>query len=327
MNPMINSRKMDKILIIGAGGQIGTDLTVELRKKYGHNNVITSDIRPASSSIHQEGPYEILDVLDEVRLTQVVQKYEISQIYHLAAILSATGEKIPVKAWNINMDGLINVLNVSKNNGVSKIFWPSSIAVFGPNTPLDETSQYTVMDPNTIYGISKLAGERWVEYYHDKYDLDIRSIRYPGLISHQAEPGGGTTDYAVDIYHHAIRTGKYECYLSENSMLPMMYMPDAIKATINLMEAPAETIKVRSSYNVGSMSFTPKQIAESIQKHIPEFTISYKSDFRQALADSWPNSVNDSKATEDWNWQPDFDLDAMTKDMLENIGKKIKREG
>lgn len=323
---MINSRKVDKILIIGAGGQIGTDLTVELRKKYGLNNVISSDIRPASSPIHQEGIFEIIDVMDVVRLTQIVQKYEISQIYHLAAILSATGEKIPVKAWNINMTGLINVLDVAKNNGVSKIFWPSSIAVFGPSTPLDSTPQTTVMDPNTIYGISKLAGERWVEYYFEKYNIDIRSIRYPGLISHQAEPGGGTTDYAVDIYYHAIKTGHYECYLSEDTALPMMYMPDAIKATISLMESPNNQIDIRSSYNVGSMSFTPKEIASSIQKFIPDFTISYKSDFRQALADSWPNSVDDNKAREDWNWSPDFDLDKMTEDMLKNIRIKIEAE-
>ena len=323
---MINSRKVDKILIIGAGGQIGTDLTVELRKKYGNNNVIASDIRPVNSVVHNAGIFEIIDVLDIVRLTQIVQKYEISQIYHLAAILSATGEKIPVKAWNINMTGLINVLDVSKNNGVSKLFWPSSIAVFGPSTPLDKTPQSTIMDPNTIYGISKLAGERWVEYYHQKEQLDIRSIRYPGLISYQAEPGGGTTDYAVEIYYHALKYGHYECYLSEDTSLPMMYMPDAIKATIGLMEAPISKIDIRSSYNVGAISFTPKEIAASIQKYIPDFTIMYKSDFRQALADSWPNSVDDSKSRADWNWEHDFDLDRMTKDMLDNIKLKIETE-
>jgi nucleoside-diphosphate-sugar epimerase len=323
---MINSRKIDKILVIGAGGQIGTDLTVELRKKYGNNNVIASDIRPVNSPVHNVGIFEILDVLDIVRLTQIVQKYEISQIYHLAAILSATGEKIPVKAWNINMTGLINILDVSKNNGVSKLFWPSSIAVFGPSTPLDNTPQTTIMDPNTIYGISKLAGERWVEYYYQKEKLDIRSIRYPGLISYQAEPGGGTTDYAVEIYYNALKYGYYECYLSEETSLPMMYMPDAIKATIGLMEAPISQIDIRSSYNVGAISFTPKEIAASIQKYIPDFTITYKSDFRQALADSWPNSVDDSKARADWNWEHDFDLDRMTKDMLDNIKVKIETE-
>ena len=323
---MINSRKVDKILIIGAGGQIGTDLCVELRKKYGQNNVIASDIRPVNTPVHQSGIFEILDVLDIVRLTQIVQKYEISQIYHLAAILSATGEKIPVKAWNINMTGLINVLDVAKNNGVNKIFWPSSIAVFGPSTPLDNTPQTTIMDPNTIYGISKLAGERWVEYYFQKDGLDIRSIRYPGLISYQAEPGGGTTDYAVEIYYHALKYGHYECYLSKDTALPMMYMPDAIKATIQFMEAPIESIDIRSSYNVGAISFTPEQIAQSIQKYIPNFKITYKSDFRQALADSWPNSVDDSKARADWDWSHDYDLDKMTKDMLDNIKVKIEAE-
>lgn len=312
-----------RILIIGASGQIGSDLTQELRKQYGTDKVIASDLRAGSHS-ESNNPFEILDVLDVVRLTQVVQKYEITEIYHLAAILSATGEKIPVKAWNINMEGLLNVLNVAKNNGVSKLFWPSSIAVFGPTTPMDNTPQRTIMEPNTVYGISKQAGERWVEYYAEKYQMDIRSIRYPGLISYATEPGGGTTDYAVDIYIQALKHGKYECYLSPNTSLPMMYMPDAIKATLQLMDSPEENIKVKSSYNVSALSFTPEEIATSIRKFIPEFEISYKSDFRQALADSWPNSINDDDARSDWNWSPDYNLDQMSENMIMNLRKQLK---
>lgn len=312
-----------RILIIGACGQIGSDLTQSLRNELGNDKVIASDLREGGDNL-KNGPFEILDVLDLVRLTQVVQKYEITEIYHLAAILSATGEKIPVKAWNINMEGLLNVLNVAKNNGVAKIFWPSSIAVFGPTTPMDDTPQTTIMEPNTVYGISKQAGERWVEYYCNKYNMDIRSIRYPGLISYATEPGGGTTDYAVDIYINALKHGKYECYLSEDTALPMMYMPDAIKATLQLMDAPAESINIRSSYNVSAISFTPKEIAASIRKFIPEFEITYKSDFRQELADSWPNSIDDSQAREDWKWMPDFDLDQMSANMLENLRKQME---
>jgi len=311
-----------RILIIGAAGQIGSDLTQELRRRHGNNKVIASDLKDHNESL-KHGPFEILDVLDVVRLTQIVQKYEITEIYHLAAILSATGEKIPVKAWNINMEGLLNVLEVAKNHHVDKIFWPSSIAVFGPTTPMDKTPQATVMEPNTVYGISKQAGERWCEYYVNKYNMDIRSIRYPGLISYATEPGGGTTDYAVDIYHHALKTGHYECYLSEDTALPMMYMPDAIKATLDLMDAPKDDLTVKSSYNVSAISFTPRQIAASIQKFNPEFTISYKSDFRQTLADSWPNSIDDSVARNDWNWQEDFDLDQMSEDMLKHLKEQM----
>lgn len=311
-----------RILIIGAAGQIGSDLTQELRRRHGNNKVIASDLKDHNESL-KNGPFEILDVLDVVRLTQIVQKHEITEIYHLAAILSATGEKIPVKAWNINMEGLLNVLEVAKNNHVDKIFWPSSIAVFGPTTPMDKTPQATVMEPNTVYGISKQAGERWCEYYVNKYNMDIRSIRYPGLISYATEPGGGTTDYAVDIYHHALKTGHYECYLSEDTALPMMYMPDAIKATLDLMDAPKDDLTVKSSYNASAISFTPRQIAASIQKFIPEFTISYKSDFRQTLADSWPNSIDDSVARNDWNWQEDFDLDQMSEDMLKHLKEQM----
>ncbi|MEN9457847.1 MAG: hypothetical protein RL135_421, partial [Bacteroidota bacterium] len=251
----------------------------------------------------------------------IIKKYNITQVYLLAALLSATAEKNPKFAWDLNMNGLFNVLDLAKEGIIKKVYWPSSIAVFGPSTPRVLTPQYTVMEPNTIYGISKQAGERYCEYYHQKYGVDVRSIRYPGLIGWKSAPGGGTTDYAVHIYHEALKHQKYECFLSAETALPMMYMPDAIRATIELMEAPAEKVKIRSSYNVSGISFNPEDIAASIRKYIPEFTISYKPDFRQAIADSWPQSINDAEAREHWGWKPDFDLDAMTKVMLENLGK------
>jgi nucleoside-diphosphate-sugar epimerase len=308
----------ERILIIGSNGQIGLELAENLRLKYGSENVVCSDVRKMENQIE---PFEIVDVLDKDALSGIVKKYEITQVYLLAALLSATAEKNPKFAWDLNMNGLFHVLDMAKEGIIKKIYWPSSIAVFGPTTPRLNTPQYTVMEPNTIYGISKQAGERYCEYYHQKYGVDVRSIRYPGLIGWKSAPGGGTTDYAVHIYHEALKSKSYECFLSANTALPMMYMPDAIRATIELMEAPAENVKIRSSYNLGGISFNPEEIAASIRKYIPEFTISYNPDFRQAIADSWPQSIDDSEARKDWGWNPAYDLDGMTKVMLENLSK------
>lgn len=306
----------DKILIVGSQGQIGLELTQELRAIYGNENVIASDVKAPEQS---NGPFETLDIMDKNRLDEIFKKHNVTQVYLLAALLSATAEKNPRFAWDLNMEGLFNVLNAAKDGIIKKVYWPSSIAVFGPTTPKKNTPQYTVMEPNTIYGISKQAGERYCEYYHQKYGVDVRSIRYPGLIGHKSAPGGGTTDYAVHIYHEALKNKKYECFLSADTELPMMYMPDALKATINLMEAPAEQVKIRSSYNVAGMSFNPEEIAAEIRKHIPEFTISYNPDFRQAIANSWPQSIDDTQAREHWGWKPQYDLASMTKDMLDNL--------
>ena len=311
-----------KILIIGACGQIGTELTAKLRETYGVENVIASDIRKLNIDVVNDGIFEVVNALDYNQIEHLVEKYEITDVYLMAALLSATAEKNPAFAWDLNMNSLFHVLNLAKAGKIKKIFWPSSIAVFGPTTPRNNTPQYTVMEPSTVYGISKQAGERWCEYYNKQYGVDVRSIRYPGLISWTTPPGGGTTDYAVDIYYKALSDKKYTCFLSENTGLPMMYMDDAIKATISIMQAPAEQIKVRSSYNLSAVSFTPKEIAESIKKHIPEFTIDYAPDFRQAIADSWPASIDDSVARTDWGWQHDFDMERMTAVMLENLSKK-----
>ncbi|MGZ5244496.1 MAG: NAD-dependent epimerase/dehydratase family protein [Bacteroidia bacterium] len=311
-----------KILILGAGGQVGTELTLSIRENLGTDAVVATDIKPAEG-IFTDGPYEMLDVMDEKKILEVVQKHKPTQIYHLAALLSATAEKNPMFGWDLNMKSLLSVLNISRDNNIKKVYWPSSIAVFGPTTPRENTPQDTVMDPNTVYGISKLAGERWCEYYFQKYGLDVRSLRYPGLISYKTEPGGGTTDYAVHIFYEALRQGKYTCFLSENTPLPMLYMPDAVKATLELMDAPAEKIKIRSSYNLGGISFTPAQLAEEIKKHLPDFSINYEPDFRQKIADSWPGSIDDTRAQQDWGWKADYDMSAMVRDMLENIGKKI----
>ncbi len=306
----------ETILIIGANGQIGLELAENLRTIYGENNVVSADLKDLNNP---HGIYERLDVLDKERMYAIIKKYNVTQVYLLAALLSATAEQKPKAAWNLNMEGLFNVLDAAKEGIIKKVYWPSSIAVFGPTTPRVNTPQYTVMEPNTIYGISKLAGERFCEYYFQKYNVDVRSIRYPGLIGWKSAPGGGTTDYAVHIYHEALKNKTYECFLSEQTALPMMYMHDALKATISLMDAPAENVKIRSSYNISGMSFTPKQIADEIKKHIPEFTISYKPDFRQTIADSWPASIDDSYANKDWGWKPDFDLAKMTDDMLMNL--------
>jgi nucleoside-diphosphate-sugar epimerase len=312
----------ETILVIGACGQLGTELVESLRNIYGDNNVIASDIRKGENEVFQSGPFEILDVLDKVKLNEVIGKYKPAQVYHLAALLSATAEAKPKLGWTLNMDGLFNVLDASIDYQVGKVYWPSSIAVFGPNTPVNNTPQNTIMDPNTIYGISKLAGERYCDYYFRKRGVDVRSLRYPGLIGYKSEPGGGTTDYAVSIYHDALKGNVHNCFLSENTELPMLYMPDALKATLDIMHAPAESIKIRSSYNLAGMSFSPKEITQSIQKFIPDFKTEYNPDSRQAIADSWPNSIDDSEARKDWNWKPEYDLDAMTKDMLVNLAPR-----
>lgn len=316
--------KNDRILIIGAGGQIGAVLTEALREVYGPDHVIATDLRALEG---QNGPTEIVNALDAPALEEVVKKWGISQIYHLAAILSATGEKDPMRAWDINMRSLFNVLEISRQHNLSKVYFPSSIAVFGREAAHRNTPQYEVLIPETVYGISKVAGENWANYYFRRYGLDVRSMRYPGIIGYQSMPGGGTTDYAVDIYHYAVQQKPYACFLSQDTSLPMLYMPDAIRATLELMEAPAEHISVRTSYNLAGMSFTPAEIAESIRKQVPDFKISYQPDFRQAIADSWPASIDDSAARNDWGWKPEFDLDAMTKDMLYHLGRKYRLEG
>lgn len=308
--------KSDTILIIGALGQVGSELYTELVKQYGDKHVIASDVRPNESF---NGIYEQLDVLNKDAVFNLVKKHQVTQVYLLAALLSATAEKNPEFAWQLNMDGLFTILNLAKEGHVQKVYWPSSIAVFGPNTPQLNTPQLTTMDPSTVYGISKLAGERWCEYYHAKYGVDVRSIRYPGLISYKTLPGGGTTDYAVDIFFKAKQVGKYTCFLSENTALPMMYMPDAIRATVELMHADSAKISVRSSYNLAGISFTPKELAQAIQQEMPNFSIDYSPDFRQAIADSWPSSINDSQAQTDWNWKLEYELPRMVKDMLANI--------
>ncbi|MCB9173037.1 MAG: NAD-dependent epimerase/dehydratase family protein [Flavobacteriales bacterium] len=313
---------MSSILVIGSSGQIGTELVEELRKIYGNDNVIASDIKEPPTN--NNGPFEILNILDKNQLLEIVKKHQVKEIYLLAALLSATAEKSPEFAWELNMNSLFHVLNLAKDKIIDKVYWPSSIAVFGPTTPRENTPQYTIMEPSTVYGISKLAGERWCEYYHQKYGVDVRSIRYPGLIGYKSLPGGGTTDYAVDIFHQAITTNKYECFLTEQTALPMMYMSDAIKATIQIMQAPTDCIKIRSSYNLAGISFTPKQISEEIKKHLPNFTISYKEDFRQKIADSWPKSIDDTRAQTDWNWSPNYSLESMTIDMIKNLEQLLK---
>lgn len=311
--------KSDRILIIGAGGQIGAVLTEALRETYGADNVVATDLKALDP---QSGPTEILNALDAPALDELVRKYRITQIYHLAAILSATGEKDPMWAWNINMTSLFNVLEVARQREVAKVYFPSSIAVFGREAHRDNTPQFEVLIPETVYGISKVAGENWANYYFRRYGLDVRSMRYPGIIGYQSMPGGGTTDYAVDIYHYAVQHKPYECFLRADTRLPMLYMPDTIKATLQLMEAPSDRLTVRTSYNLAGMSFTPEEIAASIQKEMPGFQISYKPDFRQAIADSWPATIDDSAARRDWGWQPEYDLDAMTRDMLYHLNLK-----
>jgi len=306
-----------KILIIGAGGQIGVELTAKLSEMYGSSNIVASDLK--SSAAFANNPFETLDALDKKALFEIVKKHGVTEIYHLAALLSATGEQNPMFAWKLNMESLFNVLELAKEKHISKIYWPSSIAVFGPTTPAVETPQYTVMEPSTVYGISKQAGERWCEWYFKKYGVDVRSLRYPGLIGWKSVPGGGTTDYAVHIFHEALKKGSYESFLSEDTVLPMMHMEDAIRATIEIMQAPAENIKIRGSYNLSGLSFSPKEIAAEIKTHIPDFKITYKPDFRQAIADSWPKSINDKEAREHWGWKENYDLKKLVENMLTNL--------
>lgn len=311
-----------KILIIGACGQIGSELTFKLREKFGDSNVIASDISYTNLEVVNSGLFEIVDAQDYASVKICIEKYNIDTVYLMAAMLSATGEKYPMKAWDLNMDSLFHILNLAKEGFIKKVFWPSSIAVFGPTTPTTNTPQHTVMEPTTVYGITKQVGERWCEYYFNKYNVDVRSIRYPGIISWKTLPGGGTTDYAVEIYHKALTEGTYESFLSEDTELPMMFMDDAINATVNIMDAPIENLSIRSSYNLAAMSFTPQQIAEEIKKHKPTFSITYKPDFRQDIANSWPKSIDDSYARKDWNWNHEFDLENMTKEMLTQLEKK-----
>ena len=312
----------EKILVLGSNGQIGTELVTALRKAYGNDNVVACDIRRPDYELKNAGPFEFVNVLDKDILKDIFEKYKPKQVYLLAALLSATGEQNPKLAWDLNMNGLLNVLDLALVYKTAKVYWPSSIAVFGPNSPKDQTPQYCTMDPNTVYGISKLAGERWCEYYYQKYNLDVRSIRYPGLISWKAAPGGGTTDYAIHIFHEALKKGSYSSFLSATTELPMMYMDDAIRGTIELMDAPADKIGIRSSYNFAGVSFTPEVLAAEIRKHMPEFKLSYtENDPRQAIADSWPRSIDDSYAKKDWLWKPEFDLAKMTDDMLKNLKK------
>ncbi len=316
---------MEKILVIGAAGQIGSELVTALRRIHGNENVFATDIRDVGMDMETEGPSAILDVMDDKRLIHFVIRHKITQIYHLAAVLSGNAEKLPMQAWHINMESLMNILDLAKVvDDVKKVFWPSSIAVFGPTTPRQNTPQLTVTEPSTVYGISKLAGERWCEYFNKRYDVDVRSIRYPGLISYKTEAGGGTTDYAVEIFYDAIKKVEYECFLKEDTALPMMFMEDAVNATIKLMEAPREQIKIHSSYNVGGISFTPKQIADEIKKHRPDFKVTYKPDFRQPIAESWPQSIDDSHAKNDWGLETKYDIKRLTETMLKGVEEKFK---
>ena len=309
----------EKILVIGASGQIGVELTLALRKIYGDTNVIASDLREQNPLLQGTGPYVSLDVMNKEMLHVQVIRQGVTQIYLLAAILSATGEKNPGLAWNLNMQGLLNVLDISRDENLNKVYWPSSVAVFGPTSPKINCPQKTIIEPTTVYGISKYAGEFWCNYFFNKYGVDVRSLRYPGLISYKSSPGGGTTDYAVEIFQEAIEHKHYKCFLEKGTYLPMMYMPDAIRATIELMEVPAEKIKVRTSYNLAAISFSPEEIAAEIKKHIPEFTITYAPDYRQTIANSWPQSIDDSEARNDWGWKHEYNLNSITKDMLQNL--------
>jgi nucleoside-diphosphate-sugar epimerase len=315
----------EKILVIGACGQIGVELTLELRKIYGGHNVIASDLRAENDLLKGTGPYVSLDVMNKEMLHVQVIRQNITQIYLLAAILSATGEKNPNLAWSLNMTSLLNVLEIAKDENVHKVYWPSSIAVFGPTSPKINCPQQTIIEPITVYGISKFAGEFWCNYFNQRYKIDVRSLRYPGLISYKSEPGGGTTDYAVEIFHAAVEENHFDCFLKEDTYLPMMYMPDAIRATIELMEAPVEKISVRTSYNISGVSFSPKEIADEIKNHLPDFTISYNPDYRQAIAQSWPQSIDDSVARADWGWKPKYDLPALTAEMLKNVKKEDEK--
>jgi nucleoside-diphosphate-sugar epimerase len=312
----------DRILILGAGGQIGTDLVETLRESYGNSNVIATDLKAPSPAQLEAGPFEQLNALDGEETLRIIKKYGITQVYHLVAMLSATAEKMPMKGWDLNMQSLFNILEMAKDGYLKKVYWPSSIAAFGPTTPKTETPQHTIMDPSTVYGISKLAGELWCKYYFEKFKVDVRGLRYPGLISYKANPGGGTTDYAVDIFHKAVADEDYQCFLGAETTLPMMYMPDAIKATIGIMDAPAKQVKLRTGYNVGAFSFNPQELYQAIQKEKPSFKMTYAVDERDAIAQGWPQSINDNEAKAHWGWQPDYSLDQMVKDMLHQLSAR-----
>ena len=313
----------NNILVIGSSGQIGSELVMKLREIYGNDHVFATDIKQPTKEVRKSGPFQILDVLDFNNLLHFLVRFNITEIYNLAAVLSGNAEKIPLQAWDINMKALMNTLEAARESGAKKLFWPSSIAVFGPTTPRHNTPQVTVMEPNTVYGISKLAGERWGEYYQKHYGVDFRSVRYPGLISYKTEPGGGTTDYAVEIFFDAIKKGRYQCFLKEDTALPMMFMDDAIANTIKLMQVDPKQLSLRSSYNMAGISFDPKQLAIEIQKYIPDFAITYKPDFRQTIADSWPASIDDSIARKDWGLKTTYDLKKMTVTMLEKIREML----
>ena len=312
----------DKVLVIGSSGQIGSELVAELRSNYGNSNVIASDIVASNQIIMDSGPFEILDVTDSERLYEIVKKHNVTHVYLLAAILSANAEKKPNLSWDLNMKSLFNILDLAKNKFIKKVFWPSSIAVFGPNTEKIKTQQHTITEPNTVYGISKLAGERWCEYYFNKYNVDVVSLRYPGLIGWKSNPGGGTTDYAVHIFHEAIKNKKYISFLTKDTTLPMMYMADAIKATLKIMESDSDKIKIRSSYNISGCSFNPEELANEIKSYIPDFKILYSSDYRQEIADSWPNSLEDSLAKEHWGWQAEYNMPKLVEEMIKNLNAK-----
>lgn len=314
----------EKILIIGSSGQLGTELVEALRNIYGASSVVASDIRKSDNPVFETGPFETLDILDLAKWKDILQRHQPTQVYHLAALLSATAEQNPEFAWKLNMQGLFHVLDAAREEGssIGRVYWPSSIAAFGPNTPRFDTPQYGPMDPTTVYGISKYAGELYIQYYFQRYGVDIRSLRYPGLIGHKSDPGGGTTDYAVGIYHDALKGEVHDCFLKEDTILPMLYMPDAVKATLDVMHADPEKIKMRMSYNLAGMSFAPEEIADSIKEHIPDFQIAYNPDYRQAIADTWPAVIDDSLARDHWGWKPEYGLAAMTKDMLENIAPR-----
>ena len=314
---------MGKTIIIGAGGQIGTELTLTLRNTYGKEQIIAADIKTHAPPLIEDGPYVQMDILNRDSVRNYIIDHRIETVYLLAALLSATAEKNPDFAWKLNMDGLFTILDLAKEGYVKKIFWPSSIAVFGPTTPADQTPQHTIMEPSTVYGISKQAGEQWCAYYHKRYGVDVRSIRYPGLIGWKSAPGGGTTDYAVHIFHEALKNGTYTSFLDRGTKLPMMYMPDAIRATIDLMEAPADQVKERTSYNLAGFSFSPEDIASEIRRHLPQFKLEFAPDHRQAIANSWPSSIDDSAAHHDWGWKPAFDLRGMVDDMMLNLKREL----
>jgi nucleoside-diphosphate-sugar epimerase len=312
----------DKVLVIGACGQVGTELVENLQRMHGADNVVASDIRESSSEVFKASPFELLDVLDKKRIAEVFKQHKPKIVYHLAALLSATAEAKPKLGWELNMDGTFNIFDACLEYKVERIFWPSSIAVFGPTTPRVQTPQTTILEPNTIYGITKLAGERYCEYYFNRYGLDVRSIRYPGLIGWKSLPGGGTTDYAVDIFHHALKSGSYTSFLGPETTLPMMHMEDAVRATIEITNAPSQKIKIRSSYNISGVSFNPEELASEIKNHLPEFTIQYKPDHRQAIADSWPQSIDDAQARKHWNWSEHYNLPKLVENMLVNLKQR-----